>query len=352
MVGLNKFNLANDDPIVGKYLISWFAHKIQRPEKKIGVTIVCKSILQGIGKNTLFDMLITYVMGSKYGVEVTNNEELFNHFNEQFGKSLLVMCDEIGGMGAMMRKADEFKSIVTRNVFNLEKKGVDKVKMPDRNDYILFSNNDWIVRCEASDRRHLCLDVSIKRVNQFKYWAQMYASMNDKVGLHLFHYLANYDISEFNPRDIPMTEWKRELKMKSIDPLSKMLIEFANNHLDDTLERFHWKEFYDAYSAMNIIDKNRLTLRSFSVNLQKLLDRTPLPSPFGKNGIKARGFEMTISQLKDRIRFIMNDKDFVFGKDQYEELLVTEDDPESRVDTEINPSIINGFRSIIGHPII
>ena len=296
-------------------------------------------------------MIINYVLGSQYGVEVTNNEELFNHFNDQFGKSLLVMCDEIGGMGAMMKKADEFKSVVTRNVFNLEKKGVDKVKMPDRNDYILFSNNDWIVRCEASDRRHLCLDVSIKQVNQFKYWNKAYASMNDMVGLHLFHYLANYDISEFNPRDVPMTEWKRELKMKSIDSLTQMLINFVNHHIDDKAERFQLREFLEEYQSLNIMEKNRLTLKSFSINLQRILDRAPLPNPFPKDGHRARGFEITIPQLQDRIRFIMNDKDFEFGKTETDKLF--EDIPEyEETETVINPDIIKGFKPHSGGTVL
>jgi hypothetical protein len=316
---LIKHTWCCDDEIIYRYVISWFSHKLQKPEKKIGVSIVCKSILQGVGKNTLFEMLINHVMGKKYGVEVTDNERLFNHFNAEFEHSLLVLCDEIGGMGSMFKRADEFKSIITRNVFNVEKKGVDVIKCPDRNDYLLFSNNDWIVKCEASDRRHLCLELCNDRKGDHVYWNKMYGQMNDKVGLHLFHYLANYDISSYNPRNIPMTEWKRELKEKSMDFVTKMLIKFVNDRVDqngvptNSDQRFLVKEFETTYGELDDKRKESLTSRALSVRLQKMLNIRTLDSAFKKGPLRGRGFEITIQQLQEKIKLLLNDDGFKFG---------------------------------------
>jgi len=46
---------ADDDVNVYNYIVSWFAHKIQHPERKIGVVIVVKSITQGAGKGRVFE---------------------------------------------------------------------------------------------------------------------------------------------------------------------------------------------------------------------------------------------------------------------------------------------------------
>lgn len=329
---LIKHTWCCDDEIIYQYVISWFSHKLQKPERKIGVSIVCKSILQGVGKNTLFDMLINHVFGKKYGVEVTDNERLFNHFNAEFERSLLVLCDEIGGMGSMFKRADEFKSIITRNVFNVERKGVDVVQCPDRNDYLLFSNNDWIVKCEASDRRHLCLELCNDRKGDHAYWNKMYAQMNDTVGLHLFHYLANHDISLYNPREIPMTEWKRELKEKSMDCVTKMLIKFVNDRVDscgiptNSDLRFLIQEFETAYKEIDDKRKENFTSRALSIRLQKMLNIRTLTSAFKKGSMRGRGFELTILQLQDKIRLLLNDKEFKFGHTDENEINLDEVD--------------------------
>jgi hypothetical protein len=294
------------NPILYEYVINWFSHKLQKPDKKMGIALIVKSLLQGAGKNTFFDFFINYVMGSQFGLQVGNADKLFGNFNSAFEWSLLVLCDEIGNNGAMYKNADILKSIITRTVQNIEGKGIDeRPNVPDYNDYIMFSNNDFIVRAEASDRRNVCLEASNEKVGDHDYWDMVYKEMNDDSGLHMFHYLAKRDISQFNPRKIPMTTWKRELKDKSLDPIMKSVIMLIKSRFDSKNKQWRLDETrfqnYEFYQQYEIIEgkKEHINDKVFSKRLQNMLCIEPLPSPFKKGGIQGRGISITINELQD-----------------------------------------------------
>jgi len=328
-LGLLEHIWCSDDQNAYQYLLNWFAHKIQSPEKKIGVALILKSVLQGAGKNTFFTFFINHVLGHQYGTQIGDAERLFERFNAEFEFSLLVCCDEIGNQGAMYKNADKLKAIVTRDVFKVEHKGLDvRSDCPDYNDYIMFSNNDYIVKTEASDRRNLCLELSNARVGDHLYWSMIYSSMTDIIGQHFFHYLAQRNLDNFNPRDIPMTEWKRELKERGMDPMTKMLIHFIKNHCSDAgvclsnETRFHTVEFEDAFDQIaqsyNCEKRPKFNAKSMGMYFHKVLNLQPLPSPFKKNETMRRGYQISIPDLMMKVRKILNDPEFSFGKSEYD----------------------------------
>ena len=103
-----------------------------------------------------------------------------------------------------------------------------------------------------------------------------------------------------------------EIKIKPDDPLMKMLINFVKDHLKDDSNVFQWKEFYDPYVALIGNSWRKMNPRAFSVNLQKILDKKPLPEPITKHDKRGRGIEMTIPELMDRIRIVMKDPNYSF----------------------------------------
>jgi len=308
-----------DDKELCKYLMSWFAHKIQKPATKIGVAIVCKSIMEGAGKNTLFEMIAKCVIGNRMCFQVGDNDQLFEKFNSRFEKTLLVMCDEIGSMGSAYKKADKLKCIITRTEQFIENKGQEGYMMPDYNDYLLFSNNDWIVKCGSSDRRYLCLELSNDYVGRHDYWRNIYSKMTPAVGKHLFHYLANYDISDFELHKIPMTEWKRTLKRKSFDDTMNMLIRFVDKRLKCNDTKFQVFEFMEVYESMpkdDGKDRERLSSKQLSDKIRPILGITEEHmAMISKNGRKCRGYMITIPQIMERIRLAVRDPKFQFGVD-------------------------------------
>jgi hypothetical protein len=79
------------------------------------------------------------------------------------------------------------------------------------------------------------------------------------------------DLSDFNIRDIPMTEWKRSLMANNLNIVIKTLIEFIklNSKNEDT--QFHVKEFYQVYLKLD----PKLTYKSIqSFSAQMTAPRT------------------------------------------------------------------------------
>ena len=349
------------DKKVAEYILDWFAHKLQKPAKKMSTALVLKSYLQGAGKNTFFGFFKNHVIGAKYAIELSDVEALFKSFNAEFRNTILVLGDEVGSNGDMVRKSDRVKTVISRTSQNTENKGQDvEGNVADYNDYILFSNNDYIVRAEASDRRFMCSNVSNKRVGDVEFWDNAYKEMNDESGKHFFHYLANRDISKFNPVNMPTTEWKRELKMISLDPIMLSIIKliqkrFVKGKISsdgefirdingnivtswiETETRFQTQEFYNEYK--NIEQKREeMPINKYSARLSAILCIEQLPSPFDKTDLlgnkmtKKRGFEITLEGLKKKMRHIFKDEGMTF--------IPNEEEEEGTNEPSINNSIL------------
>ena len=164
--------------------------------------------------------------------------------------------------------------IVTRKTFMVESKGIDKYCAHDYNDYVFITNNDWIVKVTMSDLRYCCIEENQKYVENIEYFNGIVKScFNDEVGREFFMYLLTYDIYDCHPNDIPMTDFKRHLKSKNIDPIIKsiidhivMIIKSSNIDINDNLKLesllskekdFFICDLYDTY--LNLFNNDNKT---------------------------------------------------------------------------------------------
>jgi len=307
---------AGGDEVNFQYLIGWLAHKVQRPEHKIGVAVVIKSQRHGAGKGIVFDFFKNHVLGAEFCRQLASVNSLLSNFNGDAERSLLVCLDELGQKGGAYSNNDRIKDLITRTQQRIENKGLDARFVPDYNDYWFFTNNDWIVKVETSDRRYFCCDANDERANDDQYFKQLAGlCMNDQCGREMFEYLLSHDLSAFNFRKIPVTSWKRELREKSIDPLLQSVIDLVKSNLNSQETQWLIGEFSQSYdqvtSKFKKIYSNNL---AFSKDLCKLLnvstDRMRKPSVNPSNA-KA-GIKLTIPALQDKVREILKDPDYPF----------------------------------------
>jgi len=229
---------------------------------------------------------------------------------------LLVCLDQLGQKGGAYSNNDRIKDLITRTQQRIENKCLDARFVPDYNDYWFFTNNDWIVKVETSDRRYFCCDANDEHANDDQYFKRLAGlCMNDQCGKEMFEYLLSYDLSSFNFRKIPVTSWKRELREKSIDPLLQSIIDLIKSNLDSHETQWLISEFSQFYDQVTSKFKrmygNNL---AFSKDLCKLLnvstDRIRKPSVNPSNA-KA-GIKLSIPALQDKVREILKDPEYPF----------------------------------------
>ena len=210
------------------YIFKWLAHIIQRPTERMGTALLIKSH-QGAGKNVITEFLAKYVIGDKYYCYIDNITDLFARFNSYLAHKLFTVVD--GTYTSEMKKkeiSDRLKSTITRTYMNVKYKGVKPMLINDYNNYIFLTNHDDALLIEERDRmfaifecsNHLCGHID----DYFEpFVAKLY---NDEAGYAVFKWLAEYDLTGFDPKgELPKTELKNDMKIYSLPYSVHMIIE-------------------------------------------------------------------------------------------------------------------------------
>jgi len=296
---------------VNEFILNFFAAKVQNPAHKVCVSLVFKSVAEGAGKNTATEFFSNNVIGDEFTRSFANLDSLLNNFNADAAQTVLTVLDEIGANGASMKNHNAIKDLITRQKQAIERKGFDRTsRNGDYNDYILTSNDDWIIRVSESDRRVLCSEVSGKYVGDSTYFKNLYAHQNDTVGLHFFHYLLQRDISEFDINKIPITDWKRSLKVRSYTPWIKTVISILKMPSDsDGIVKVSSSHLLDIFNSVCRDVEKLNSVKSFNSSFVKytLWDA---PTRFRNNGDPVTGFVVNKSTVLNTCRRILKDPEW------------------------------------------
>ncbi|RLN69191.1 hypothetical protein BBJ28_00022768 [Nothophytophthora sp. Chile5] len=209
---------ANGDKEVAICILKLFASILQNPSKKTGVCLVITGP-EGFGKNIITDMLRDFVIGLKYVLETPSMHAITQRFNGCLENKLLTILNEAANLSDSSHgDQDILKDLITEDRRLIEPKGRAPYTIRDCNNYICFSNNEYVIRASTEMRRFVFLRGSDSRVGDKKYFQNLADDFEKRgAGIHLYHYLMNLDISGFKPqRDFPITEMKKELQADAI----------------------------------------------------------------------------------------------------------------------------------------
>jgi len=191
----------------------------------MGIALLLKS-RQGAGKNVITDFLAKYVIGDKY-YYTAKITDLFTRFNSDLAYKLFTVVDETF-TSEMMRPevSNNLKSAITRTDVNIEYKGVNRMRISDYNNYIFLTNSDDALPIEESDHRFAVFECSNHLCGRDDYFEPLIAKLyNDEAGYAVFKWLAEYDLAEFNPRKLPESELKNNIKIDNLPYSVRMIID-------------------------------------------------------------------------------------------------------------------------------
>ena len=221
--------LNNGDERATEYVVNWLALMFQNPGEKNGTALVFNGN-QGTGKNLFADNLIGKNIIGKNGhyAYAGSSHELLGNFNDRMCNKILIVGDELT-FGGNHQENNLLKSKITQGTSVCEKKGVDSFTVDDFTNYIFFSNNDWVVKIEKTDRRYF-VQRSLNILTEEE--SKEFLEVIDTEGSNSFYtYLMQLDLSNFNVRKIPMTEEKKRMMSHSMSALDLYVFQLLSGEI-------------------------------------------------------------------------------------------------------------------------
>lgn len=205
-------NICQNNEEYYKYLLGWMARCVQHPDCPGEVAVVLRGEM-GTGKG-----VFAKHFGSLFGrhfLQVSDPKHLVGSFNSHLRDCIVLFGDEAFWAGDKKHES-VLKSLVTEGTLAIEQKGVDVFASPNYTHIILASNANWVVPAGSNERRFFALDVSDAKMQDKKYFSTILSQMNNGGREALLHFLLNYDISNFEVRDVPKTGALQDQKVLSM----------------------------------------------------------------------------------------------------------------------------------------
>jgi len=217
--------ICNNDEKAYNYFENWLCHIIQKPEQKNLTALVLYSIVEGVGKNLIFDIYAELLKG--YTTTFRDTDSLTDRFNGDMMGKLFVLGDEINARAQEV--ANELKNIITREKENIELKGKDKYQLSDYKNYAFTTNNENVFKVSNNDRRFVFIECPEEKKNDEYYNKLVEFKKSPSCLKQLFNYFKNKDLNDFNPRNIPITDYKKRLIWANLEAYIKFVYEQFDN---------------------------------------------------------------------------------------------------------------------------
>lgn len=212
------------------FIIGWFAHILQRPHIKVGCLICVKS-KEGGGKGIVFDFMRT-ILGGRLYRQVNDIKHITGDWNAILEGALLINGDEVVWGGDIV-KGNTLKGLITEPEVTITEKNVKAYKIKNTTAFAMSSNEDRCMSSREGDRRSFGLELEDtwsgrqKSVEHKQYFCNISGSINSSQGIAqkkaeaFAKYLFEWDLTEFNPADSPLTDFVSAQIMKNWHPVEK-----------------------------------------------------------------------------------------------------------------------------------
>jgi len=273
---------ANGNDETYNYILNWFSHIYQKPEKKTMVAIVIPSKTQGNGKNLALKSH-SEIMKELY-YSTAQIDDIVGNFNPSAEGRLLINLNECTWAG---RKSQSgiLKALVTEDKMTINNKNVKPYMIENYSNVIVTSNDDNPIEIEQKDRRYFVLDIKEEKLSDERTKAIL--KTDNQV---LFNYFMKRDISDFDPTKFTRTGKEIEMKEFSFDTdfiYWKYCLE--NNYIENGDDSYSFDEIakdyenkilktiiINSYNKMNYGYKQKMSDNVFWKNTKKILPNIKL----------------------------------------------------------------------------
>ncbi len=217
-----------------RFVLAWLSHLVQHPDIKMFVSLAFWSHAQGVGKNLLFDTLVT-IIGATHAT-VIGQSDLTGDFNGWSNRRIFVIGDEVSGSNKR-QETNKLKGLITGTTNWINEKNQPHREAPNLMNFVFLSNHHDALFMNDGDRRYFVWEILSGQLSQSA--AKEFVAWRDRGGLPaLLHFLQKLDIGGFNPKaPAPMTEAKQQMVEDNRSDLEGWVAELMASNILQVLGR-------------------------------------------------------------------------------------------------------------------
>ena len=236
-----RTNVCHGNEKLATWLLTYFAHLVQRPWERPLTTIVFRGS-KGVGKNAPIDRL-GQIFGTGHFLVAHDGRYLTSNFNGHLDSCLILVLDEAFWSGDKNAES-KLKGLTTAPEIMIERKGKEPYMIDNLTRIVVIGNEEWLVPASSDERRYAVFDVAEGRKEDREFFDQMRVDMDFRGGKAvLLHYLQAWDLKRADINGIPKTAALLDQKHASLEPFDQWWLDcLSAGHLVSSDLGGNWAE--------------------------------------------------------------------------------------------------------------
>ena len=204
------------------YARNYLAHIIQCPYVLPGTSLVATGD-KGVGKDTLIDFLMEWVIGYQHSINYDTTMQFFDKHDVGRRNKFVVKLEEADPK-TMRANFSVLKSRITSTSQQFNPKGVAQMTAENFNRIIMTMNNADVGVIEENDRRFVVMTSCPDYRGNHAFWGEIRKTLFNKEGAAAIgDYLEHIPLEGWNPRILPKDEYKDLLAEDNLTPLTRFI---------------------------------------------------------------------------------------------------------------------------------
>ena len=296
--------ICDHDEGATEYVLNWFAHLIQKPAQKPETCIVITG-KQGAGKTIMLDP-IKKIMGGGYFESSNPERDVWGNFNPMMASSLLVVLSEVDKRNAFGADG-KIKALKTDKELTIRNLHQSPYTIRSHHRFIIPTNHPDPVFLEEGQRRDMIIKCSSAMVGNRKYFTDFSDlwEVEDNL-ISLYSYLLKRDISAWVFRDIPKTDYQKDLEGFSRPFLdvffewwvARLVVQKAETDSEGHISRFG-SELYADFRAWREENGGKYELNGSGDLMKKVYTSLNLPKGCLAKGLRTNKGQRTNFHLEN-----------------------------------------------------
>lgn len=215
----------NNNVVLQEYLLNYLAHLVQKPLESPRMALMFTGP-QGAGKDTLFEFIGSWVLGSLYYKDYSSNDQFFEKHDTGKENKFMVKLQEADPVFCR-KNSSNLKALITSPTLEFNPKGKPSYTLPNYTRFILTTNKGNPLELEQGDRRWVIFVASPEYIGNIDFFKNKIEKIlcTPQGGKAIADYLLGINIQNFEPTVKPENPYQ-EAVLESEKPVEDRFLDF------------------------------------------------------------------------------------------------------------------------------